>query len=438
MNNTDYVINLCKRRGFVYPNSSIYDGLKGFWDFGPLGVELKNNIIKMWWQDVVYRHKNIVGLDSNIILSSKVWKSSQHIDRFNDYFVDCKQCRKRIKVEENFNVSTFSCQYCNNNNCTDIRKFFGMISSNVGDSEGEQTFLRPETAQGIFVNYLNIIKTNSLKIPFGIAQVGKAFRNEITPGNFIYRIKEFEQMEVEFFVNPTTVDYWYKYWVDARYNWYIKIGINSDNLYLNNHKPDKLAHYAINTTDIEYKFYISDSKYSELEGISNRGSYDFLQHQNSANIDYSWSEENNNNKYIPYIIEPSVGVSRIFFALLLDSYTIETLDNGTKRHVLKINKYLSPVKLAVLPLVKNESLIAIANDIYSMLCIRFNVMYDIQSSIGKRYRKHDEIGTPLCLTIDFDTLKDSMITIRHRDSMKQDRVKIAELFDYINAYYIDY
>jgi glycyl-tRNA synthetase len=448
------IISLCKRRGFIFPSSEIYGGIQGFYDYGPIGVELKNNIKKAWWENMVWKRDDIVGLDAAIIMHPSVWKASGHVDSFTDPLAECKNCHLRFRADHlisklrdsgkldehgvfteeeikdmNKVFQKIKCPECGGD-FVPPRKFNLMFKTSVGPVEdaGSIAYLRPETAQGIFVNYKNILDTARVKIPFGIAQIGKAFRNEITPGNFTFRTREFEQMEIEYFVKPGTDEKWHQDWIKIRMDWYYSLGIRKENLRVRPHQKDELAHYAKACVDVEYKFPFG---WSELEGIANRTDFDLKQHQKFTGKDLSYFDEKEQKSYIPYVIEPSAGVDRTLLAVLVDAYheeMVKGVKGEEKRVVLKFSKKLAPIKVAVLPLIRNRpELVEKAKEVYQLLKPHFVCQYDELGSIGRRYRRQDEIGTPLCLTIDFDTLKDDTVTIRDRDTMEQERVKIGDL-----------
>lgn len=447
------VISVCKMRGIVFPGSEIYDGLANSWDYGPLGVEIKNNIKKAWWKKFVQENQYNVGVDCAILMNPKTWEASGHLANFNDPLIDCKNCRQRFRadklIEEYFaakgehkNVDGWSneqmetfmvenhmeCPNCKKTDFTSIRQFNLMFKTFQGVTEdsASQLYLRPETCQGIFVNFKNVQRTTRKKLPFGIAQIGKSFRNEITPGNFIFRTREFEQMELEFFCEPKDEFIWFEYWKNYCENFLYSIGLKKENISLRHHKPDELSHYSNATTDIEYRFPFG---IGELWGIADRTDYDLKQHELYSGKDMKYIDPLTNEKFFPYCIEPSVGVDRLMLAVLCDGFESETIEDGDERIVLKIHPYLAAYKAAVLPLTKKLSEKAI--EIYSMLSKYMNVDYDETGSIGKRYRRNDEIGTPYCITVDFDTLEDSCVTIRNRDTMNQDRVAIDKIKDYL-------
>lgn len=431
-NNFEKIVSFTKRRGFVFQSSDIYGGLGGFYDFGPLGVELKRNIKDSWWNAMTRRRDDVVGLDSSIVMNPNIWKASGHTENFSDPLSECKKCHKRFRTDHLEDKT--KCPECGGE-LTEARNFNLMFRTFIGPVEDSASiaYLRPETAQGIFVNYKNILDTQRVKLPFGIAQIGKAFRNEITPGNFIFRLREFEQMEMEYFVKPGTEDVIFKKIVEERMNWYVNdLGIKKENLRIREHEKEELAHYAKGCVDIEYLFPMG---WSEIEGIASRGNYDLTQHQKHSGQDLTYYEEATKERYIPYVIEPSCGVERVFLACLCDAYTeIEGGRSTTteavkeKEFLLKLNKKIAPLKVAILPLVKNkENVTAKAKEVYELLKNHLACQYDEVGAIGRRYRRHDEIGTPYAVTIDFDTLEDNAVTLRDRDTMEQKRVKIEDL-----------
>ncbi len=430
------IISLCKRRGFVFPTSEIYGGISGFYDFGPLGVEMKNNIKRIWWKNIVQERDDVVGLDSSIIKNSAVWKASGHTERFFDLLTECRKCHKRFRYDKLKDKE--KCPECGGT-LGRPRRFNLMLKTFVGPVEDESalTYLRPETAQGIFVNFKNILESQRKKLPFGIAQIGKSFRNEITPRNFLFRTREFEQMELEYFVKPGEDERFFDYWVKERMRWYIEdLGIKKENLRIRVHEKEELSHYAKSCVDIEYRFPFG---WGEIEGIANRTDYDLRQHQNASGRDLKYLDEKERRSYLPYVIEPSSGVERIFLALLCDAYqeirggrTKTTESKKEIEQLLKLDKKIAPVKLAVLPLVRNKTdLVEKARKVYQMLLPHFACQYDETGSIGRRYRRQDEIGTPFCLTIDFESLENDDLTVRQRDTMEQERVKIKELVGYL-------
>jgi len=417
----DKLVSLCKRRGFIFPSSEIYGGLSACYDYGPLGVELKNNVKNAWWKTVVQERDDIVGLDASILMHPQTWVASGHVEGFADPLVDCKQCRQRWRADQ---IKDGKCPTCGGE-LTEPRMFNLMFKTFVGPVEDEASvvYLRPETAQGIFVNFQNVLSSTRKKLPFGIAQMGKSFRNEITTGNFIFRMREFEQMEIEYFVKPGTDEGWFKQWVEARFNWYSDLGIKKENLRLRQHGKDELAHYARDCYDIEYLFPIG---WSELEGIANRTDFDLKQHAKYSGKDLSYFDDETKEHFIPYVIEPSAGVDRSILAFLADSYD-EEKDKEGLRVILRLHPALAPIKVAVLPLSRNEKLLPLSKEVYDSLRSCWMVQYDDAQSIGRRYRRQDEIGTPFCVTIDFQSLEDKQVTIRERDKMRQIRVPIEVL-----------
>jgi len=419
--NMEKIVSLCKRRGFVFPSSEIYGGLASCWDYGPMGVELKRNIKDAWWRTIVQQREDVVGLETSIMMHPKIWEASGHIASFTDPLVECKSCHLRWRATE---VDRDRCPKCGGE-LTEPRMFNLMFKTLMGPVEDEAgtIYLRPETAQGMFVNFDNAVTISRRKLPLGIAQIGKSFRNEITPGNFIFRTREFEHMELEYFVKPDTAKYWFDYWVKERFNWYTNLGIRKENLRLRQHGKGELAHYAEDCYDVEYLFPMG---WSELEGIANRGDYDLSQHAEYSGRDLSYYDDESGQHYIPYIIEPSAGVERSFLAFIIDAYREEMVE-GEKRVVLRLCPSLAPIKVAVLPLSRNEKLTPLAREIHKQLRSNFMTWYDDSQSIGRRYRRQDEIGTPFCVTIDFESLEDHQVTIRDRDSLAQIRVPIGEL-----------
>ena len=416
------LMSLCKRRGFIFLSSEIYGGQSACWDFGPLGVELKNNIKQLWWKAMVRENDNIVGLDSSIIMHPRVWEASGHVEGFNDPMVDCKECRRRFRADH---FEGDVCPECGGE-LTDVRQFNLMFKTHIGPVEDSASvaYLRPETAQGIYVNFLNVVNSSRQKVPFGIAQIGKAFRNEITPGNFIFRSREFEQMEMQFFVKPGEDEYWMNYWREQRWAFHQRLGIRQDRLRWREHGPDELAHYARSAFDIEYKFPFG---WAELEGVHNRTDFDLRRHHEFSGKDMSYlDQQNNNERYVPYIIETSAGCDRTMLQVLADAYEEEPGEKEA-RVVLRISPLIAPIKAGVFPLVKRDGMPKRAREIYEELKRDFTVFYDEGGSIGRRYRRMDEAGTPYCLTVDSETAEDDTVTVRYRDTMAQDRVKIADL-----------
>jgi glycyl-tRNA synthetase len=417
----DTLYSLCKRRGFVYPSSEIYGGFGGFWDYGPLGVELKRNIREAWWRSMVQLRDDIVGLDAAIIMNPQTWVASGHLKNFVDRLVECKQCKQRFKEED---VQALVCPNCGGA-LSEARLFNTMFKTFVGPVEDAAAvaYLRPETAQGIFVDFKSVLTTSRKKLPFGIAQIGKAFRNEITPGRFIFRLREFEQMELEFFVRPGTDDEWFRYWVDQRVQWHRRYGIPEEYLKIYEVPKEERSHYSKATADIMFNFPFG---WAELEGVADRTDYDLLQHSQVSGEDLTYFDEETNSRFIPYVIEPSVGVERPFLAFLLSAYHEEPDKEGT-RVILRLHPHLAPYKAAVLPLSRKEPLVEKAREVSALLRPHFLITYDDSQSIGRRYRRQDEIGTPWCVTVDFQSLEDQAVTIRDRDSMTQERVPMAEL-----------
>ena len=415
------IVSLAKRRGFIFPSSEIYGGLNSCWDYGPLGVELKNNVKRAWWKINVQERDDLVGLDAGILMHPRVWEASGHLEGFTDPLVDCKNCKQRFRADH---LTTERCPECGGE-LTEARNFNLMFKTYLGPVEENAAivYLRPETAQGIFVNFQNVLTTTRKKIPFGIAQIGKSFRNEITPGNFTFRTREFEQMEIEYFVKPGTDEEIHKQWIEDRFKWYIDLGITPERLRLRPHDPDELAHYAKGCSDIEYYFPMG---WSELEGIANRTDFDLKRHSEYSGDKLEVFDQETNEHYIPYVIEPSAGADRATLAFLLDAYTEEP-DKDETRVVLRLHPALSPYKVGVLPLSRKEPLTKLAKEVTAKLRRYWMTDYDDAKSIGRRYRRQDEIGTPYCVTVDFDSLEDQAVTIRDRDTMEQTRVPIAEL-----------
>ena len=447
------LVTLCKGRGFIYPGSEIYGGLANTWDYGPLGNELKNNVKNAWRKKFIQEQKNVVGLDAAILMNPETWVASGHVGGFSDPLIDCKECKTRHRADKlieewahekgkdmiadgmseqeliNFiKENKIPCPNCGKTNFTDIRKFNLMFKTSQGVTEDNKSeiYLRPETAQGIFVDFKNVLRTSRKKLPMGIAQIGKAFRNEITPGNFIFRTREFEQMEMEFFCKPGTDIEWFNYWKDYSEKWLLDLGMKKENIRLRDHSKEELVFYSKATTDIEFKFPFG---WGELWGIADRTDYDLSRHMEHSKTDLSYQDPETNEKYIPYVIEPSLGADRVVLAFLCNSYEEEEIAEGDTRTVLHLHPALAPYKVAILPLSKKLS--EKANEVYEKLSKKFMCDYDEAGSIGKRYRRQDEIGTPFCVTIDFDTLEDETVTIRDRDTMEQIRLKISELENWI-------
>ncbi len=442
----DTIVSLAKRRGFVFPSGEIYGGTRSAWDYGPLGIELKDNIRRQWWRAVVQGRDDVVGLDSAVILPTDTWKASGHIDTFTDPLVECTSCHKRYRadhLEEAFeakkgrpptSLAEVVCVSCGTRGeFTEPRQFSGLLKTFLGVVESEEGlhYLRPETAQGIFLNFLNVMNASRKKPPFGIGQVGKSFRNEITPGNFIFRTREFEQMEMEFFVEPGSDEEWFDYWLKARWDWWIDLGINPDNLRLFEHPAEKLSHYSKRTIDIEYRFRFGGQEFSELEGVANRTDFDLKAHAAASGADLTYFDQDKGERWTPYVIEPAAGLTRGVLAFLLDAYHEDQAPNAKggidKRSVLRLDPRLSPVKAAVLPLSRNADLSPMAKDLAAELRTAWNVEFDDAGAIGRRYRRQDEIGTPYCVTVDFDTLEDRAVTVRSRDSMEQERIALDQV-----------
>ncbi len=415
------IVSLCQRRGFIFPSSEIYGGLSSCWDYGPLGVELKRNIKDAWWRSVVQERDDIVGLDASILMHPQTWASSGHLEGFSDPLVECKNCHLRWRVDD---LKDKNCPSCGGE-LTEPRLFNLMFKTFMGpiEEEANVVYLRPETAQGMFVNFQNVVNTTRKRIPFGITQIGKAFRNEITTGNFVFRSREFEQMELEFFVKPGTDEEWFNYWLEERLNWYVNLGIKKEHLQLREHTKGELAHYARACYDIDYLFPMG---WAELEGIANRGDFDLVQHTKYSGKSLDYFDDETKERFVPYIIEPSAGVDRSALAFLCDAYDEEPAEDEI-RVLLHLHPSLAPIKVAVLPLSRREKLVEAAKQVYADLRQCWIVDYDDAQSIGRRYRRQDEIGTPFCITIDFQSLEDEQVTIRERDTMKQIRVPISEL-----------
>lgn len=445
------IVSLCKTRGFVYPGSEIYGGLSNTWDYGPLGVEFKKNIKSAWWEKFVRENPYNVGLDAAILMNPETWVASGHVGGFSDPLMDCKECKTRHradklieetgvnpagwsaeKMSEYIKENNIVCPNCQSCNFTDIRQFNLMFKTFQGVTEDTQSqlYLRPETAQGIFVNFLSVQRTTRKKIPFGICQIGKSFRNEITPGNFIFRTREFEQMELEFFCKPGEEIKWFDYWKNYCKDWLLSLSVKEENLRMRDHEKEELSHYSNATTDFEYLYPFG---WGELWGVASRTDFDLTQHQKVSKKSMEYFDPDTNERYIPYVVEPSVGVERIALALLVEAYDEEVIDESKNdvRTVLRFHPAIAPVKAAILPL--SKKLTADAEKVYELLAKRFNVEFDVTGSIGKRYRRQDEIGTPYCITFDFDSLEDASVTIRDRDTMKQERIKISKLVDYLDS-----
>ncbi len=447
----DSVVSLAKRRGFVFPSSEIYGGTRSAWDYGPLGVELKENVRRQWWKTMVQQRDDIVGLDSAVILARQVWVASGHVEEFVDPLTECQSCHKRFRadqLEEAYaerhgalppgGLADINCPNCGNKGTfTEPKMFNGLMKTYLGPVESEEGlhYLRPETAQGIFVNFANVMSSARKKPPFGIAQVGKSFRNEITPGNFIFRTREFEQMEMEYFVEPGTDEKWHEYWLSERWNWYRDLGLSEDNLRFYEHPQEKLSHYSKRTVDIEYRFRFGGSEFAELEGIANRTDFDLTTHSKNSGVDLSYFDQEKGERWVPYVVEPAAGLTRAVLAFLLEAYDEDTAPNTEggvdKRTVMRFDPRLAPVKVAVLPLSRNPELSPKARGLAADLRKRWIVEFDDAGAIGRRYRRQDEIGTPFAVTVDFDTLQDDAVTVRDRDTMGQERVSLDNVERYL-------
>jgi len=428
------IVSLCKRRGFVYPNSEIYGGVSGIYDFGPMGVEFRNNIRRYWWWSMVQNHDNVLGIEGAIITHPRVWEASGHVENFVDQLVDCKKCKRRFRIDhlEPKNLEQHKCPVCGGELTTEPRVFNLLMETYLGVVEGDRmkTYLRGEACQDIYLDYDNVLKSSRVQVPFGICQIGKAFRNEVTPGNFLFRQREFEQWDLEFFVHPSEMQKWFNYWKEFRFNWYSSIINHKDRIRFREHAADELAHYAKQAYDIEYRTVLG---WQEWEGIHWRQDWDLSRHSQYSGQDLSYTDPNTKERYIPWIVETSGGVDRTFLNLLLDAYEEEPDPSGKEpRTVLRLNPMLAPVKVAVLPLQKNkEELVSTAKDIHKKLQRLMVSQYDDVQNIGRRYRRQDEIGTPYCVTIDFQTLDDQTVTVRERDHMTQERIAISELPMYL-------
>jgi glycyl-tRNA synthetase len=449
----DAVVNLSKRRGFVFPSSEIYGGSRSAWDYGPLGVELKENVRRQWWRTMVTSRDDVVGIDSAVILAPQVWEASGHVATFSDPLTECQHCHYRFRADQLIDdfearkgrppeggLADVPCPNCGTRGqWTEPKQFSGMLRTYLGPVEDDSAlhYLRPETAQGIFINFLNVLNTTRKKPPFGIAQTGKSFRNEITPGNFIFRTREFEQMEMEYFVPPSEDEKWFDYWLEQRWNWYVDLGIDPENLRYYEHPKEKLSHYSKRTVDIEYRFSFGGTDFAELEGVANRTDFDLSTHKQHSGVDLSFFDQATGERYVPYVIEPAAGLTRAVLAFLLDAYNEDEAPDAKgkmeKRTVLRLDKRLAPVKAAVLPLSRNADLSPKARDLAAALRKNWNVEFDDAQAIGRRYRRQDEIGTPFCVTVDFDTLDDNAVTVRERDSMRQERVGIDQVERYLAA-----
>ncbi|HUD09964.1 MAG TPA: glycine--tRNA ligase [Patescibacteria group bacterium] len=423
----DKLVALCKRRGFIFPGSELYGGLSGTWDLGPAGVLLSNNLKNEWWNSMVLKNDNIVGIDSSIVLNAKVWEASGHVSSFTDPLIECKICHARFRADNQKEIEEHVKLHEGKKEWTDVKAFNLMFKTYVGpvDNEDNKTYLRPETAQGIFINYKSVLESTRVRVPFGIAQIGKGFRNEITTGNFLFRVREFEMMELEYFIKPDEAPKAHRDWIEKRFNWYVNLGIDPKNLKKEEIKKEELAHYSKGTTEIWYNWPFMG--FAELEGIANRGDYDLSVHQKASGRDLSYFDEETKEKFTPYVIEPSVGVGRAMLAFLLDAYH----EDG-QRVYLKLHPKLAPYKVAVFPLLANKKeLVDNARTVYADLRKNMMVAWDDRGNIGKRYFAQDEIGTPFCITVDFQTLEDDTVTVRNRDTAKQDRIEINKLQEYL-------
>ena len=427
------VVNLCKRRGFIFPSAEIYGGFRSTYDYGPLGVLMLRNVKDAWWRSMVQMRTDVVGLDAAILSSPKIWEASGHLANFTDPLVDCRKCKERSREDQlkRDEQGKFICSACGSTDLTEARAFNLMFKTFVGpvEEEGNVAYLRPETAQGMFVNFANVLNTARKKPPFGIAQMGKSFRNEITPGNFVFRTREFEQMEMEFFVPPGEGEKWFQYWLQERYRWYIDLGIGESQLRLRHHDPDELSHYSAGTADVEFEY---PWGWGELEGVANRTDFDLNAHADASGEKLEYFDQESGERYIPHVIEPAAGATRAMMAFLLSAYAEDEI-GGEQRTVLRLNSALAPYKVAVLPLSKKDTLEPVAREVLGMLQPHFMCDFDVTQSIGRRYRRQDEIGTPLCVTIDFDSLQDRAVTIRERDTTAQVRVAIDTLVEEVTA-----
>ena len=446
----DAIVSLAKRRGFVYPSSEIYGGSRSAWDYGPLGIELKDNVRRQWWRSMVQQRDDIVGIDSAVVLAREVWEASGHISEFVDPLTECQSCHKRFRadhLEESFQakhgrapegLAEVNCPNCGVRGAfTEPRMFNGLMKTYLGPVESEDGlhYLRPETAQGIFINFMNVMTSARKRPPFGIAQVGKSFRNEITPGNFIFRTREFEQMEMEFFVEPGSDETWFDYWLRERWNWWLDLGVAESNLRFFEHPKEKLSHYSKRTIDIEYRFQFGGTEFSELEGIANRTDFDLTTHAKHSGVDLSYFDQEKGERWVPFVIEPAAGLTRGVLAFLLEAYDEDEAPNTKggvdKRTVLRLDPRLAPVKAAVLPLSRNPELTPKARALAADLRTRWPIEFDDAGAIGRRYRRQDEIGTPYCVTVDFDTVTDNAVTVRDRDTMGQERVSLDQVTGYL-------
>jgi glycyl-tRNA synthetase len=440
------IVELCKRRGMIFPTAEIYGGVRSTWDYGPLGVELKENVKRQWWRHMVQLRDDVVGMEQAILGPTEVWQASGHLANFTDPLVECSKCHQRFREDHLRDAQLGSelaqgdlvCPSCSTDTLGEPKSFNLMFKTNSGpiESEGSTVWMRPETAQGMFVNFATVQRASRKKPPFGIAQMGKSFRNEITPGNFIFRTREFEQMELEFFVEPGTDEAWHDRWITDRMDWYVGLGIRRENLRIREHEADELSHYAKRTVDVEYFFPDSSMQWSELEGIANRADFDLKSHEEASGKDLKYYDQPNDNRYWPYVIEPAAGATRATLAFLFDAYTVEQVPdakgNMQERVVLKLDPRLAPYKVAVLPLSKKDELTPTAKEVFDIIKVDHMTDYDETQAIGRRYRRQDEIGTPFCVTVDFDTLDDRAVTVRDRDTMEQVRVSIDQLSAYLN------
>jgi len=447
------IVRLAKSRGFVFPSSEIYGGSRAAYDYGPLGVELKENIKRQWWKYMVTGREDVVGLDSSVILAREVWEASGHVKEFTDPLTECQSCHKRFRADHLIEayeakhgkepangLADINCPHCGNKGTfTEPRMFNGMLTTHLGVTQDEAglAYLRPETAQGIFVSYKTVRDASRKKPPFGIGQIGKSFRNEITPGNFIFRTREFEQMEMEFFVKPGEDEKWHEYWMQERWNWYTGLGIREENIRWYEHPKEKLSHYSKRTADIEYRFNFGGQEFSELEGVANRTDFDLAAHGKASGQDLSYFDQEAGERWFPYVIEPAAGVNRAMLAFMLDAYNEDEAPNAKgvmeKRTVMRLDPRLAPVKVAVLPLSRNPQLSPKAKGLAAALRANWNIEFDDAGAIGRRYRRQDEIGTPFCVTVDFDTLDDNAVTVRERDTMKQERVSLDQVEAYLGS-----
>jgi len=449
----DTIVRLAKSRGFAFPSSEIYGGTRAAYDYGPLGVELKENIKRQWWKYMVTSREDVVGLDSSVILAREVWEASGHVKQFTDPLTECQSCHKRFREDQLIEayeakhngkapeggLAGINCPNCGNKGTfTEPRSFNAMLTTHLGVTVDDSSlaYLRPETAQGIFVSYKTVRDSSRKKPPFGIGQIGKSFRNEITPGNFIFRTREFEQMEMEFFVKPDEAEKWFEYWLNERYTWWTDLGIKPENLRFYEHPKDKLSHYSARTVDIEYRFNFGGNEFGELEGVANRTDFDLTTHSKHSGDDFSQLEQESGERWMPYVIEPAAGLTRGMLAFMLDAYAEDEAPNAKgvmeTRKVMRFDKRLAPVKAAVLPLSRNADLSPKARDLAAQLRKNWNVDFDDAGAIGRRYRRQDEIGTPFCITVDFDTLEDQAVTVRDRDTMTQERIGIDALAGYLS------